>query len=48
MSERSPTIDERFLAISAQFEAQTSAMDKLTRSFEQAMTKIEDQGQTIN
>ncbi|GMH77556.1 hypothetical protein TrST_g5704 [Triparma strigata] len=47
MSERSPTIEERFLAISAQFETQTSAMDKLTRSLEQAMTKIEDQGQTI-
>mmetsp|Transcript_6681 Transcript_6681/g.12059 ORF Transcript_6681/g.12059 Transcript_6681/m.12059 type:complete len:402 (+) Transcript_6681:214-1419(+) len=58
MSERSPSIEERFLAISAKFEAQTSAMDKLTRSLEQVKadaaesqkaleTKVEQQGQTI-
>eukprot|EP00519_Triparma_laevis_P015617 CAMPEP_0182494790 /NCGR_PEP_ID=MMETSP1321-20130603/3631_1 /TAXON_ID=91990 /ORGANISM="Bolidomonas sp., Strain RCC1657" /LENGTH=40 /DNA_ID= /DNA_START= /DNA_END= /DNA_ORIENTATION= len=35
MSERSPTTEERFLAISAKFEAQESAIDKLTRTLEQ-------------
>ncbi|GMH54829.1 hypothetical protein TL16_g11384 [Triparma laevis f. inornata] len=48
MSEKSPTTEERFLAISAKFAAQASAMDKLTRSLEQAMTKIEDQGNPRN
>ena len=41
------TLEERFLLLTEKLEAQESVTEKLTRTLEQAMTKIEDQGQTI-
>ena len=39
--------NEELISLRKLVEAQASATEKLTRSLEQALTKIEDQGQTI-